>query len=204
MSASPPQWLRSSWPLASVIVAFLIGLTVAGVGGGVLAATFGTLVFGPAYLIQTRIRRRRGTLVERPKTLAEEARANRQALRVGAISYGVIAVVALVMAVSRGHWLPGAGWTTVLSVSAALGASSAPYLWGLSAWRDNGRTIRWAWMLAGALDLAFGLSAAVVAVTNQRNHWIGRTAWTVAFAAFAYLWLVGAVSTLRRLRAGLS
>jgi hypothetical protein len=90
----------------------------------------------------------------------------------------------------------------VLAVSAALSASSAPYLWGLSAWRDNGRTIRWAWLLAGALDLAFGLSAAVIAVTNQRNHWIGHTAWTVTFAAFAYLWLAGAVSNLRRLRAG--
>lgn len=48
------------WPLAALLLAFIVGATLAGVGGGVLSATLAVLLVGPSYLIQQRLRRRRG------------------------------------------------------------------------------------------------------------------------------------------------
>jgi peptidoglycan/LPS O-acetylase OafA/YrhL len=73
-----------------------------------------------------------------------------------------------------------------------MGISSAPYLWGLADWQEKKRINRPAWGLAGVLDLGFGGGAVVTAVTNQRTHWIGGGACTVALGVLAVVWLLGA------------
>ena len=52
--------LAARWPGLVVVIAFLAGFGVGGFGLGVLMAFLSVLVAGPAYLLQTRRRRRRG------------------------------------------------------------------------------------------------------------------------------------------------
>jgi hypothetical protein len=163
----------------------------------------GTLIFGPAYLIQNQIRRRRGTFVAAtPKTVAEKASSDARFLRVAAIAELVIAAGAVAVALTDpGVWLPSSGWTPVFLLAAAFSVSSAPYLWALAAWRAHQRACRWAWTLTGGLDVVFGVAAVVIAITNQRSHWIGGGGWTVSLVVLGALWLVGAPGSLLRARA---
>lgn len=50
------------WPPVALVTAFVVGAARGGVGGAVLAVTLAVLVVGPGYLIQQRVRRRRGTI----------------------------------------------------------------------------------------------------------------------------------------------
>jgi len=202
MGSPALQRFRSSWPLVGVILTFLVGLAIAGLGGGVVGGMLSILVLGPAYLIQNSVRRRRGTLAPPPtKTPEEKAHADARFLRIGAISQLVIAVVAIsVVAVGRGNWLPGSGWTAVLLLGAAFGITSAPHTWAIAELRDKQRSLRWAWVLSALCDVVFGVAAATIAVTNQRNHWIGGSTWTVGLGAVAVLWLVGVPGDLARAR----
>lgn len=199
----PVRWLKSGWPLVSVIVVFIVGLAARDVGVGSVAATLAVLIFGPAYLIQNYVRRRRGTLVAPiPKTGAEKARSDARFMRAIAAYNVVFAAAGVAVAVSNpGHWLPGSRWTAVLVLGAAMGISSAPYLWGLADWQENKKINHLAWGLAGVLDLSFGVAAIVVATTNQRTHWIGGGAWTVVLGVLAVVWLLGAPAHLSRARA---
>ncbi len=193
---------RSSWPLVGVVLTFLVGLAVAGLGGGVVGGMLSILVFGPAHLIQNGVRLRRGTLPPPPtKTPEEKAQADARVLRIGAVSQLVIAVVAIsVVAVGRGNWLPGSGWTAVLLLGAAFGVTSAPHTWAIAELRQTKRSLRWAWALSALCDIVFGVAAATIAVTNQRSHWIGGSTWTVGLAAAALLWLLGAPGDVARAR----
>jgi hypothetical protein len=201
MSANAVQRLRSGWPLAGVFLSFLVGLAIAGMGGAVLGATLSSLIFGPAYLIQNGVRRRRGTFpVQPPKSPIERAQSDALLLRAGAVVDLAIAIAAIVVLVSRWQWLPGRGGTALLLVIAALGIRSAPYCWALAEHRATQRTLHWAWGVAGALDVVFGATAATLAITNLRSHWIGGSTWTIALAALALLWLLSAPSLLARAR----
>lgn len=193
---------RSSWPLVGVVLTFLVGLGVAGLGWGVVGGMLSILVFGPAYLIQNGVRRRRGTLPPPPtKTPEEKAQADARSLRIGAVSQLIVAVVAVsVVAVGRGKWLPGSSWTAVLLLGAAFGVTSAPHTWAIAELRETKRSLRWAWALSALCDVVFGVAAATIAVTNQRSHWIGGSAWTVGLAAAALLWLLGVPGDLARAR----
>lgn len=202
MGVSAVQRLRSGWPLAGVFLSFVVGLAVAGVGGGAVGGMLSILVFGPAYLIQNSVRRRRGTLpTPPPKSPAEQAQSDALFLRVSAVTQLAIAIaVAVVVVVGRGQWLPGRNWTALLLLGAAFGVTSAPYLWAIAEHRATQRTLRWAWGLSGALDVVFGVAAATIAITNQRSHWIGGVTWSMAFAALALLWLLGSMGHLVRAR----
>jgi hypothetical protein len=202
MGSPALRGLRSSWPLVGVLLTFLVGLAVAGFGWGVVGGMLSILVFGPAYLIQNSVRRRRGTLPPPPtETPEEKAQADARFLRFSAISSLAIAVVAIsVVAVGRGNWLPGSGWTGVLLLGAAFGITSAPHTWAIAELRETKRSLRWAWALSALCDLLFGVAAATIAVTNQRSHWIGGSTWTVGLAAAALLWLLGAPGDVARVR----
>src|SRR5216684_3064174 len=52
--------LRRYWPGLVLFVTLVIGAIVGGVGGAVVTSTIAMLVVGPGYLIQQRVRRRRG------------------------------------------------------------------------------------------------------------------------------------------------
>jgi hypothetical protein len=123
-------------------------------------------------------------------------------LRVVAVADLFIAIAAVVVVVvRRGQWLPeGHDWTVVALLAAALGLSGAPHLWVMAERRATQGTLRWAWALAGAFDVVFGAAAVTIAITNQRSHWIGGSIWTVALAAFALFWLLGAPGHLVRAR----
>jgi hypothetical protein len=181
---------------------FVVGLALAGIGGAVVGGLLSILVFGPAYLVQNSVRRRRGTLpLLPPKTPAEKAQSDARVLRVSAIAQLASAVVALVVvAVGRGNWVSGSGWTAVLLLGAASGITSAPHLWAMAERRETQRSLRWAWALAGVCDVVFGIAAATIAITNQRSHWIGGSTWTVVLAAAALPWLLGAPSEIARAR----
>ena len=185
-----------------VVAALVAGVAVGGIGLGVLAATLSVLVFGPAYLVQNRIRRRRGTLPPPPaKSTAERATADAQFLRIAAVMQFVIAVVALPLAlVGRGSFLPGSGWTALLLLVAAFGMTETPYVWAIAEWRERQRSLRGAWVLKAAFDLLFGVAAAVGAGLNQHGHWIGGTAWTVVLGVLAVIWLLGAPGDIARAR----
>jgi hypothetical protein len=191
--------LRYQWPLAGVLLTFLIGVAVAGHGGGVVSGMLSILVFGPAYLFQNRVRRRRGTLPVQPaETPQEKAEADARFLRLTAVSQVIIAVILVAaVAAGRGSWLSGAGWTAWLLLSAAFGISSAPRTLAIGELRATGRSLRWARALSGALELVFGIAAAVVGVTNERSHWVGSSRWTIAFLVAAGVWLLGALSLFR-------
>jgi len=138
------------------------------------------LFFGPAYLIQNRVRRRRDALALPPaKSPAEKAQSDARFLRGAAITEVVVAITFTALAAGRVHWLPGRAGTMVLILGAALGITSAPYLWAIAELRATQRTLRWAWALSGALDVGFGAAAATIAATNERSHWIGGSIWTV-------------------------
>jgi hypothetical protein len=201
MDARAMQRLRSGWPLAGVLLSLLVGVAVAGVGGGSLGGMLSILAFGPAYLIQNSVRRRRGTFrMPPPKSAAEKAQSDARFLRLFAITDLVIAITCVAVVVGRAHWLPGRGGTAVLLLGAALGIASAPYLWGIAELRATQRMLRWTWALAGAFDVVFGAAAATIAITNHRNHWLGGSFWTLALAALALLWLLGAPGVLARAR----
>jgi len=164
-----------------------------------VAGMLSILVFGPAYLVQNAVRRRRGTLP--PPTSEEKARADVQFLRLSAVVQLAIAVAGLVVvAVGRGSWLPGSGSTAWLLLCAALGMTGAPHSWAIAEQRETQRPLRWAWALAGVCDVVFGVAAATIAIVNQRSHWIGGSGWTVVLAAAALLWLLAAPGDLARAR----
>jgi hypothetical protein len=195
--------IRTGWPLAGVVLTFAVGLLFAGFGGAAVAGLLSVLVFGPAYLIQSSIRRRSWALPPTPpKSPVEKAQSDALFMRVMAIADVVIAIAGVVVAASSlRQWLPdGRPSTAVLLLGAALAVTSAPTLWAMAERRVTGRSLRWAWALAGACGVAFGITAAIIGVGNQRNHWIGGSAWTVALAALALLWLVGALGDLARVR----
>jgi hypothetical protein len=159
-------------------------------------------VFGPAYLLQNAIRRRRGTLPPpAAKTPAEQARAGARTLRAGALAT-LLTVPSMVVVAATDDLNPlaGAGLTPVLLIVAGLGASGAPYLWGLAEFTESGRSLRWAWALAGAIDLAFAVTALVVAATNLANAWVGGGGWTVAFALAGLCASISAAANLSRTR----
>jgi hypothetical protein len=134
MAAAASRGLRSAWPPAGVILCFVVGFVLAGFGAGLASGILSILVFGPAYLIQNSIRRRRGTLPLPPaKTPAERAESDAAFLRLMAIALLVLAIAeaALALADPR-QWLPGRGWTAVLLLGAACGITSAPHLWAIA------------------------------------------------------------------------
>jgi hypothetical protein len=190
--------LRYQWPLAGVLLTFLTGLAIGGVGGGVLAGTLSVLVFGPAYLAQNTIRRQRGTLPVPPtRTPEEKARLDARALRLYAISEVIVAsVVALLVATGRPSWLSDSAWTPLLLLAVACGFTAAPSLWATAERRATGRCLRWAWALTAVFDVAFGLAAVVIALTNAHSQWLGGPIWTIAFGLAAALWLLSAPGAL--------
>jgi len=202
VSAGAVQKLRSGWPFAGVLLTIAVGLAAAGVGAAVMVGMLSVLVFGPAYLIQNSIRRRRGTLpVPPPKTPAEKARSDARFMRASVVALLAYAVGALVVvAVGRGGWLPGRGWTAVLLLGAAFGISGAPHMWAIAELLARQRMLRWAWAASAVLDLAFGTAATIIAITNERDHWIGSSIWTVALGALALMWLIGVPGALVRAR----
>lgn len=191
--------LRHSWPLIGFLLAFLIGLAVGGLGGGAVVGALAALAFGSAYLVQNAIRRRRGTPL--PQTPAEKARSDVRFLRFTAIQQLVIAAIAIAAAAAGGgRWLPGSGGTAWLLVIAAISIAGAPHTWALAERRAAQRSVRWAWALSGAFDLAFGLAAVAIAITNRQSHWLGGSLWTIGLAALGALLLLGAPGDLARAR----
>ena len=179
------------------------GLVVGGFGTAVVAGMLGALAFGLAYLIQSSIRRRSWTLPgPPPRTPAQQAQFDARFMRVIAIGDLVIAMAFLVVAFSHPRlWFrEPCGWTAVLLLSAALAITGAPHLWAAAERRATQRSLRWAWVLAGACGVAFGIAAAAIAIVNGRSHWVGGAPWTAAFAALAFLWLLGALGDLARAR----
>jgi multisubunit Na+/H+ antiporter MnhB subunit len=194
--------LRYRWPLIGVVMTFLIGLAIGGIGVGVLTGMLSIPGFGLGYLIQNGTRRRRGTLAApSTQTPEEKAQSDARFLRIAAIFQVVMALVGVVVvAVGRGSYLPGKGFTAWLLLIAALGITGAPHTWAVAERRASQRSLRWAWALSGVLGLALGLASLAIAVTNQRSHWIGGTAWTLVFAMISALWLLGAPGDLARAR----
>jgi hypothetical protein len=182
------------------VVVFLVGLAVAGFGGGVVGATLAMLVLGPAYLTQNHVRRRRGTLVVVPKTQTEKDRSDARFLRAVALADLPLAAGALALAAAGPGrvGLEGSVWTAVLLIYGAIGVISAPYLWAFAEWRETGRELGWARGLAGGLELGSGVAALSVAATNQRDNWIGGNAWTIGLALLGLFWLLGAAGHLQR------
>jgi hypothetical protein len=120
-----------------------------------------------------------------------------RALRLYAISEVVIAIVViLIVALGRPSFPSDSGWAPLLLLAAAMGITGAPYIWAIAERTATGRSLRWAWALTGAFDIAFGLAAAAIAVTNQQSHWIDGPFWTIVFALAAALWLLGAPGML--------
>ena len=186
-----------------MLLSFVVGFAIAGVGGGAVGGMLSFLVLGSAYLFQNGVRRRRGTLpAPPPRSPTEQAQSDALFLRIGAATDLLISAVAVVVLVGRGQWFPGRGWTALLLLGAACGLASAPYLWAIAELRATERTLRWAWGLSGALDVVFGAAAATIAITNLRSHWLGGATWSVAIAALAFMWLLGAVNPLTRAARG--
>jgi hypothetical protein len=202
VTTSTTQRLRAAWPLLAGAIVFLVGLAVAGLGGGVVGATLAMLVLGPAYLIQNHVRRRRGTLVVVPKTQTEKDRSDARVLRVAALAgLPLAAGVLALFAAGGGHaGLEGSAWTAALLIYAAIAVFSAPYLWALAEWRATGRELRWAWGLAGAVELGTGVAALSSAAKNQRDNWIGGNLWTIGLALLGLFWLLGAAGNIQRAR----
>jgi hypothetical protein len=203
MVSSVLRWLRTGWPLAGVFLTFFVGLVAGGFGTAVVAGMLGALAFGLAYLIQSSIRRRSWTLpAPPPRTPTQQAQFDARLMRAFAIGDLVIAITAVVVAVSHPRlWFPtGPGWTAVLLLGAALAITGAPHIWAIAERRANQRSLRWAWALAGAFGVAFGIAAAVIAIGNQRSHWVGSSTWTGALAVLAFMWLLGALGDLARAR----
>jgi hypothetical protein len=194
------RWLRSGWPLVGVALATVGGAAAGGFGGTALGATFGALVFGPAYLVQNGVRRRRGTLLPPPpKEPVEQARYDARVLQFGAFANSVFAVVAFVAgAIGRGGWLGGRGWTVLLLLAAPLSASAGLLLWTLARRQLRQGVSRRASAVGGLSDLMVGLAAAALAATNGRSHWIGSSNWTAAYAVFAVIGLLGGTKLSRR------
>ncbi len=197
------RWLRTGWPLAGVFLTFVVGLVAGGFGTGVVTGMLGALAFGLAYLIQSSIRRRSWMLPPaRPRTPPQQAQFDARFMRVIAIGDLVIAAAFIVVAFSHPRlWFRAShGWTAVLLLSAALAITGAPHLWAAAERRATQRSLRWAWTLAGACGVAFGIAAAAIATVNAQSHWVGGAPWTVALAALAFLWLLGALGDLVRAR----
>jgi hypothetical protein len=183
-----------------VLLSSVVGLAFGGVGGAVVGGFLSVLFFGPAYLLQNSIRRRRGG-DPAPRSPTEQARSDARVLRAMAFGQVVLAAAFLVAAfVDREGWLPGTGGTAFLVLIAALAITGAPHSWATAELRETQRMLRWAWGLAGALELLFGLTAIGIAVTNQRSSWIGGAKWTATFAAVGLLWLLAGMGDLVRAR----
>jgi hypothetical protein len=183
-----------------VIAATLIGIVLDGFGGGVLAAALSALVFGPAYLIQNQVRRRRGTLVAPPpRAPAEKAALDARLLRAMAIGYPILGAGQITLTLMAPEWWVPESWAPAFVIATACAISEAPFMWALAD-RQLGRQTTWAWALAGGLDVLFGVAAIVVAVTNVWSGWIGGGGWTAVLLVLGVLWLLGAPSNIRRAR----
>jgi hypothetical protein len=65
--------LRRYWPGLVLFVTLVIGAIAGGVGGAVVTSTIAMLVVGPGYLIQQRVRRRRGGAAPSGRGLGRDA-----------------------------------------------------------------------------------------------------------------------------------
>lgn len=129
--------LRRYWPGVILFVALVIGAILGGVGGAVVTPTVAVLVVGPAYLIQQRVRRRRGGAAPSGRGLGRDAdevmtaiasmylRALNRSWRVRfAVYAGGVALVVLIWVVA------GRGWAVAwLGISAALVLVSSSVAW---------------------------------------------------------------------------
>lgn len=189
--------LRAAWPLWLPGFAFLIGLAVDGLSGGVIAWTLGFLVVGPTYLVRQYWLHRSGRIPP-PSPPSPEQQALLMKLFI--VGSALLGLGALVAAAERGDWLLGREWSAFLVVLAACGLGSAPYSWAVVSEFETGKVNRRALLVSAVCDLIVALGFLGFAAANQWAQWLSG-AWTVGLIVFGAMWVVAGAGVLARLRA---
>ena len=195
----PATAVPRSWPIITLAVVVLIGLGAGGVGGATIAGTLGFLVVGPAYLIERAVQRRRSP--PPPQDEARKARDEARFVRAFVLLNLVVCLIVLSQAFVRpADWLEGRRWTAGLLLLAGLGLSSSLHVLALADQRVTERTRRWAWAGTGVVDLTVALTAAVAALGNHVDQWVGGPGWTAGLALATGWCLLSGATCLGRLR----
>lgn len=192
-----PSRAGDPWSIVVLPIAlFVCFLIIGGLGIAVLGATIAFLVIAPAYLIH----RIRHPGDPEPKDEAARARDATRSFRTVVAYNAAVCLSALVVAVVRPAELEGRQWTVALLLFAGLSLSSTLYIWAVAAPRTTAGARRRALALGGLVDTAVCLSAAIAAIGNHVDQWLGGLVWTLGLAAVSVVSALSALSCFHRLR----